>query len=181
MSYNPYAPPGAALAEPSGDNTDEALRRAHVRHERQLKSVGALYYLGAFMMSLSAIVILATPGPSTPTGASPLPALFVLGIAVALGTIGFGFRRLRSWVRIPGGLLSGLGLLAIPVGTLIHGWILYLMFCAKGRMVLSPDYQRVIAATPHVRYQRTVGDWIALAVVLVLLLGIVLLIVIATA
>jgi uncharacterized BrkB/YihY/UPF0761 family membrane protein len=83
-----------------------------------------------------------------------------------------------SSIAIPVGLtlttiLSIIGLVGIPVGTLINGWILYLIHCKKGQTILSPGYQDIIAATPHVKYRRSVGDWIALGLVLAILLGIV--------
>jgi hypothetical protein len=57
------------------------------------------------------------------------------------------------------------------VGTLIHAYILYLLWCEKGRRVLAADYAAIIQATPQVRYKRTVGDWIALALLLLLVVG----------
>lgn len=188
MSASPYAPPRAVVVDaPATGSEAELTRREHIRHEVQLKSVGALYYLGGALMLFGAISILFTllaagSRPGT-THAPRMDALFV-GIVVlyfVLGTgalfLGWGFRRLKPWVRIPGGILAALGLIGFPVGTLINGWILYLMFGKKGQVVLGPDYQAVIEATPHIRYQRSVGDWIALGIVVVLLLGVVFLLV----
>jgi hypothetical protein len=47
-------------------------------------------------------------------------------------------------------VLSGIGLLGFPIGTLINGYILYLFLSKKGRTVFAPEYQEVIEATPHV-------------------------------
>jgi hypothetical protein len=46
----------------------------------------------------------------------------VLGLAAIL--VGSGLRQLRRWTVIPVGLLSGIGLLGFPIGTLINGYIL---------------------------------------------------------
>lgn len=63
-----------------------------------------------------------------------------------------GLRKLRPWVKIPGTILGVLGLANFPAGTLING---YLLHCHKGAVVLSEDYQAVIAATPGLSYKFT--------------------------
>jgi formate/nitrite transporter FocA (FNT family) len=70
-------------------------------------------------------------------------------------------------------------LLYFPIGTLIGAYVLYLMFGQKGRQILSPTYQDIIAATPQVRYQRSTADWIALGVLVLLLVGVFVLIMLA--
>ncbi len=160
-TFSPYAPPVAVLVDaPEFTGSEhEAVRQAHIRHEIQIKSIGALYYFAGVMLVIAGVGSFATERRMEMLG------IGFLGLSVLLICLGHGFRRLRPWVRIPGGVLSAIGLFAIPVGTLIHTWILYLMFCEKGRVVLGPDYQAVIAATPKVRYRRTVGDWIATGIV----------------
>lgn len=170
MDVNPYQTPAAIVADPVGDDADVALRQAHLRHEVQLKSVSSLYFLLSLVLGLAGASVIASVFLAGTLSPWALGGVVYLAIAVGLGTVAVGFRRLRPWVRIPGGILSTLGLLGFPVGTLINGWILFLMFGAKGRVVLSPGYQRVIEATPQLRYQRTLGDWIALALVVGLLL-----------
>ena len=39
------------------------------------------------------------------------------------------------------------------------------------RLMRPPDYAAIIRATPEVRYKRTVGDWIALVLLLLLVAG----------
>lgn len=174
---NPYAAPQSVVEDlPAADvGAMEAQRQALIRHETQLKSVGALYYLGGVVMLGSTLALLGSGAERLETG--------VLGMLMALFgllylAMGYGFRRVRSWVRVPGAILAVLSLLSFPVGTLIGAWILYLMFSAKGRQVLAPEYQQVIAATPQVRFQRSIGDWIALILILLLLIAFVALIVI---
>lgn len=188
MSTSPYAPPRAAVVDAPSNAAGqaEAIRREHIRHEIQLKSVGSLYYLGGVMGVFGCLTTLAVLLMPTTGRAPPAPGFFIglmlFYVVLSVGALflGYGFRRLKPWVRIPGGILSGIGLLGIPLGTLINGWILYLMFGKKGQVVLSPDYQNIIAATPHVKYQRTVGDWIATGIVLLLLVGIIAVLVMAS-
>jgi len=63
------------------------------------------------------------------------------------------------------------GLLGFPIGTLISVYILYLLFSQKGADVCSPQYQAVIAATPHIRY-RTSKIVIGLLVLVAVLVAI---------
>jgi len=82
-------------------------------------------------------------------------------------------RGLTHWGRVVGCVVSGLGLLAFPIGTVINAYILYLFLSKKGRTVFSPQYKDVIAATPHVKYRTSIIVWIFLALVLgLIVLGI---------
>jgi hypothetical protein len=173
-----YRPPSANLEFADAAAPEAvAIREAHIGHERQLKSVGLLFGLAAFALITSAALIAM---PSWPPGPGEVrvtveyaPAyLAILGsIGVVLGALAYGYRTLSPWVKYIGTPVSMLGLLAIPVGTLIHGYVLYLIWCEKGRRVLAPDYAAIIRATPQVRYKRTVGDWIALTPLLLLVVG----------
>lgn len=160
-TLSPYAPPVAVLVDaPEFEGSEhDAVRQAHIRHEIQVKSIGALYYFGGFMLLIGGLGTLTMEDHAAALG------VFFLFLGVLMVVLGYGFRRLRPWVRIPGGILSAIGLLGVPIGTIIHGWILYLMFCEKGRVVLGPDYSAVIAATPKIKYRRNVGDWIATGIV----------------
>ena len=80
-----------------------------------------------------------------------------------------GLRQLRSWARIVSGVLSGIGLLGFPLGTLLNGYILYLLFSKKGTMVFSDEYKRVIELTPGIKYRTSIVVWIFLGLLLVLL------------
>jgi hypothetical protein len=141
----------------------EQIRTTHLQHEASVKSVGLLYYLGGGAMLLFTVISLAG-GRAEGFVLALIFALLGAG-QIAVGT---GLRKLRPWARIPTGILSGIGLLGFPLGTLINGYILYLIFCQKGATVFSPDYQRVMAATPHLRYRTSIVVWIFLALVAVL-------------
>lgn len=172
MNENPYAPPQAVLEDLEPNvSAAEATRRAHIAHERQLKSVGFLYFLYAAFLALMVALEFAN-GTRLPTVAW-IGTATMAALAAGSAVLGYGFRTLRPWVRIPGAVMSGLGLLAVPVGTLINGYVLYLILNARGRVVLAPGYRAVIDATPHVRYRRTVGDWIAIVLVVLVVLGVV--------
>lgn len=168
MEANPYEAPAARVADPVVTGV-EAERTAHLRHEARLQSVGWLYWLAALGLIALAVVSQVFKGRGDAESMSFLAVELVLTL-IAAG-VGWGFRSLAAWVRIPGSVLSGLGLLLFPFGTIVHGYILWLMWCAKGRRVLSPAWAEVRRQTPDLRYRRSVGDWIALVVIVGVPLG----------
>jgi hypothetical protein len=80
--------------------------------------------------------------------------------------VGIGVRGLKSWARIPAGILSSIGLLYLGLGTIVNAYILYLLFCQKGKTVFSDEYKRVIAETPHVKYRTSIVAWVVLGLLL---------------
>ncbi len=151
------------------------LRTQHLAHEASLRSVGMLFLIGGTVTAVAGIIGVVTPLAMTSSGAPKNISQALLGaLMLALGGgqcwAGYLLRRLRPLARAPVGLISGLGLLAIPFGTLINGYILYLLFSRKGRFVLSAEYQAIIAATPEIKYRTSTLAWVVLGVV-VLLVG----------
>lgn len=170
MNENPYAPPKADLDRP--DTDAEAIRTAHISHEASIKGVGLLYFLvgaGALLGGLTVLMVGSGPEKNPMTAFSITLLMLVVGGASLV--LGYGLRRLKRWVRIPVGIFSALGLLNFPIGTLLNAYILYLIFSAKGRTILSDEYAEVVALTPDIRYRTSIVVWILLA----LLLGLVVL------
>lgn len=177
MESNPYAPPRANIVHASADTEAEKIRREHIKTEAIIKSAGALYYLGAAMLMLGAITNLGSPGASWGIRSSSsnmqlLTGVFVLGLSLFIAWVAFALRRLRGWARIPTIIISCLGLLNFPIGTLINGYVLFNVISRKAVMVFSEDYKRIIAETPHIKYKSSTGA-IALLLVLLTILGLV--------
>jgi hypothetical protein len=174
---DPYRAPTANLSFATSASDDVvAVRQAHIGHERQLKSIGLLFGLGAALMLVALVTVLVRLGAGGVGNERELfgvigGSLLIGVFAVMAGALAYGYRTLSPWVKYVGTPISVIGLLAIPVGTLVHGYILYLLWCEKGRRVLAPDYAAIIRATPAVRYKVTVGDWIALALLVLLIVG----------
>jgi hypothetical protein len=162
---NPYAAPAARVEDYSANPEAEAIRKAHISHEASIKAVGILYYLGGALVLVSAFVSL----EAVRVGASPVWLLLGLLLA-AVGQLfaGWGVRGFRRWGRVVGCVLSAIGLLGFPVGTLINGYILYLFLSKKGRTIFSAEYQDVIAATPHIKYRTSIIVWIFFGLVVLL-------------
>jgi hypothetical protein len=161
---NPYLTPSVNVTPPSLDSHAEQIRRAHLKHEASVRSIGTLYLLGAILMIVSGSILLVSGSKEfEPT----VSAVFVLlgGLYVA---VGIALRRLRKWSRIVATIFACIGLLGFPVGTLISAYILYLLLSAKGTMVFSPEYKQIIAETPHVKYQSSKAvKWILIIMVVI--------------
>jgi hypothetical protein len=159
---NPYAAPTARVDDVPASSEAEAIRRAHINHEASIKAVGILYYLGGVGGTLAGIASLVG-------AAGDAESLFMGLFLVAFGAVslagGWGVRALRPWGRIAGCVLSALGLLGFPIGTLVNAYILYLYLSKKGRTIFAPEYKDVIAATPHVKYRTSIVIWVFLALV----------------
>jgi hypothetical protein len=154
QTADPYAPPAARVEDVPATEA-ESIRRENIRHEAGVKSIGILYYLGGTICVLG--------GAFGMAGKDFVASLVLLLVGPLQIMVGWGIRRLLRWARVGGGILSGLGLLAFPFGTLINGYILYLLFSKKGAVVFSDAYKDVVAATPHVKHKVSLLVWIALA------------------
>ena len=162
-AFNPYAAPSAPVEDVSANAEAEAIRKAHINHEASVKAVGILYYLGGIGVTIAALGALAG-GRTNSAGIAIAVGLLAVGVGQFFA--GYGVRALRPWGRIIGCILSAIGLIGFPIGTLINGYILYLFLSKKGRTIFAPEYQDVIAATPHVKYKTSILVWIFLALII---------------
>jgi hypothetical protein len=174
QQYNPFAAPASLDHARDGMGSDaERIRRELIGHEASIQSIGLLYLLGSFLVTIAGIGMAAVASGQIGRDPEAESVILIGGLLVLVGlgqgVVGFGLRRLRPWTKIPVGVISGIGLLGIPLGTIINGYILYLMFSEKGTRVLSPDYQEIIRETPHIKYQTS----IIVKILLVLLLCII--------
>ena len=178
FSENPYAVSGGLMDTASGQlSTDvESIRKQYLSHEASVKSIGLLYWLGGIILLLVTVVYLIGGvrmmlDPKTVPGGAVLLvlAIFVGSLAVFQITVAMAIGKLKPWSRIAATVLSCIGLLGFPIGTLINGYFLYLLQSKKGEYVFSAPYQQVIAATPHIKYKTSIVVWILLGILLVLI------------
>lgn len=161
-NYNPFqAPELLESDEGPFHSSDEFLRTEHISHEASAKSIGTLYFLAAILVSVAGAVLFTGSNPVDIGGLLilVLTACFLLAVAI-------GLWRLQTWARWIAVVLAFPGLLAVPLGTLINGYILYLLLTAKGSMIFSKEYRKIIEATPHIKYQ---SSKIVLALLVLLL------------
>ena len=161
---NPYAAPTARVEDVPANAEAEAIRKAHISTEASVKAVGMLYYLGTIGLGIGGIGSLIGGRDGTSIGIG----VAMLAVGAGLAFVAHGIRALKNWARITGIVLAALGLLNFPIGTLINAYILYLFIAKKGRMVFSPEYQDIIAATPEVKYRTSILVWIFLGILVLL-------------
>jgi len=186
-SANPYAVSTTSLADAGmgGGGDAVAIRKRYLSHEASVKSIGLLYWLGGILGLILAPVYLigaialmtsadtpnGAPGSNTYMGIVMIGvALLVAAFAVGQIIVAMGVRKLKPWARIATAVLSGIGLLGFPLGTLISAYFMYLVLSKKGQYVFSPEYQNVIAATPQIRYKTSIIIWILLGLLVALII-----------
>jgi hypothetical protein len=101
-------------------------------------------------------------GVSSRRGIQVAIDLLLIALGIALLVVGSGVRGLKPWSRIAAGILSGAGLLAFPLGTLLNAYILSLTSGKKAEMVISERYKAIIAETPHIKHQTSMSAWVIL-------------------
>lgn len=178
FSENPYAVSGGSMAAASGQlSTDvESIRKQYLSHEASVKSIGLLYWLGGIILSLMTVAYLIggvgmmLDSKTVADGVLRFVlAIFIGSLAVFQIIVARAIGKLKPWSRIAATVLSCIGLLGFPIGTLINGYFLYLLQSKKGEYVFSAQYQQVIAATPHIKYKTSIIVWILLGILLVLI------------
>jgi hypothetical protein len=165
--FNPYAPPRAEPASPAPSEM-EKVRHELLGHEAGFQGVGGAYLLVGMVSLLFGMLSLLIGWQDPRT--LPMQVLRSLGpgicmvlAALLLFWLAYGLRNLNERSRKSFFVFGLLGLLVFPIGTMVNGYLLYLLLSVKGKRVLSPEYRQVIAATPHIRYK---SPWI-LGVVIV--------------
>lgn len=181
---NPYAAPlqtGSPPAMPPDvHGEEERIRRQHVSHEASLKSFGFLFYLGGIFTFAAPFIFGMLSGEfSWDFGFLDIT---LMAVFVAIGgfylATGYLLRSLTPAGRVCGTILAVLLAVAqVPIGTLIFGYLLYLLWSQKSKMIFSQQYKHIIAVTPHVKSRTSplvilILLLILLAVIVFLLVGV---------
>jgi hypothetical protein len=177
-AVNPYAPPRARVDDVSNAGSEaEEIRQEHIKHEASVRSIGILYYISGTLMTVGGIALVGGAMSSAVARESLLGFLgpFYLVLGVFMLFVARGVRTLRPWARIATIVVASIGLLGFPVGTLINGYILYLMLAQKGKRIFEDDYKDIIAATPHVKYRTSMLVWIVVGLLVLVAVGAVML------
>jgi hypothetical protein len=171
---NPYAAPKANIEHVEIGGEAETIRKEHMSTEASIKAVGTLYLLVGFLALLAfggALIAMAiSRGVGSSIGFLPSAAAMAC-IGALYGATGFSLRKLKPWARIVATIVSVIGLIGFPIGTLISGYILYLLWSKKGRTVFTPGYQDVITATPYIKYKTSLLVWIILGILILLVVA----------
>jgi hypothetical protein len=178
-SQNPYAPTEFTTNLPMGSASDVETRNKYLSHEASIQGIGALYLIGAFFGFFGCFLLIGISIVSMIQGnANDASSLFIglLGLAISYLQywMGRGLRLLNPAVRTVAIVFSVIGLLGIPIGTIISAYFLYLLASKKGEFVFSAEYARVRAATPDIKYRTSWVVWAFLiALIVLIVMGIV--------
>jgi hypothetical protein len=190
LSVNPYAAPSAELQGVVDLDPTEAVRdrQAHLSTERGLRSMGALYlftaalglvvFVSMMAAMVPAMVALAGGGELHDTSGLGLVAVFVVfyGALSAVSIwVGLGLRKRNPTVRIPATVMAVFSLASFPIGTALGVYLLVLLWSAKGKRVFQPDYDDIIAATPHLVVRTSPLVWVVAGMLLLSLVAVILL------
>ena len=179
MEINSYAAPQSKVFQATSE--DELTRKAYIETEESIKSLSVLYYFGAPVLTALGAAPFAYKLPDK--NALQLLAGGMLLMGIGMAVTAYGLSRLQSWSRITTIILSSIaliiGLINLPKGTLFyifhvfHIFILVKMMGKRVQFVMTPEYQRIIAATPHVKWETSIGMKVLLVLLLIILIGII--------
>lgn len=173
MELNPYAAPQSQVLQAT--SRDEIIRKEYLNTEATIKSVGILYYLGAIVLILVSVIPFTKSNPDL-RSSDLIPVVLFLLLSIGMGVTAYGLRRLQSWTRIASIIISSIaliiGLINLSGGIIIHIYILVKMMGKQAAFVLTPEYQQIVANTPHVKRKTSVLVWVLLIVLLMVLIGI---------
>lgn len=172
---NPYAAPVSASVM-RGSSDDEVVRNQYLSHEASVKSIGTLCILGGGLGLILGIFYLGTGiAAKFPPELEHLK-IFMIGLGIFFLVFSalqiyaaISVRKLEGVGRIMTTVFSAIGLLGFPIGTLIGAYFLYLLWSEKGNFIFTPEYQRVVKATPHIKYKTSIVVWILLGLLLLLI------------
>jgi hypothetical protein len=169
---NPYAAPSenkysgytSPYQSQLGDANAESIRRAHIQHEASIRSVGTFQQIGAVMNAIYALMfiylIFVPPqewneqretSPAVHALVMTFTIVFLAGASALFWWIGAGLKNFRTPQRTVATIFFAIGLMALPLGTLINGYFLWLLHSQKGNTIFTSEYRRIVRATPHVR------------------------------
>lgn len=175
MTENPYQTPAVTEVAATSLSPDlRDIRERHIKHEASIKAVGILCILGGVVLLGSfAFVSIETIAAGSLAESPAMGLLFAVGFGTLQLISGTGLRQLWGWSRIPAAMVAAVSMFAIPIGTVVGIYILYLLFSPKGSKVLSAEYREIVALTPDVRYRTPRWFWILVLVVMSILVGLV--------
>jgi hypothetical protein len=153
-----------------------AIRREHIKHEASVRSIGGLYLFSGFVCLFGGLagLVAAGWGVAGLTGTTVVVVCLVYGLVGALSiAVGGALRALQPWARTVTMVLSVIGLIGFPIGTIMNAYILYLLCAAKGKRLFEPDYAGIVAATPEIKYKTSIVVWIFVGLLGLLIIGLV--------
>ncbi|MBL4844619.1 MAG: hypothetical protein JKY65_03760 [Planctomycetes bacterium] len=136
---DPYAPPAAELERaPPKVEGPRVARALLLGHEARAKAVGALF------LALSLWLLMISGGVGSGTW-------FLYGLVIGFLFLGSGLVGLRAWARRVAGAFLILFLILFPIGTLIGGYGLWVLYSSDGRDLFTAEHQQICQETPEMK------------------------------
>ena len=120
------------MTQITSETTEIASKTTHVRAAR---SCSIWYFVTALAFGGLGVIGLVMEDLVLGEGLAVVAVLFA--VAFIHFIVGWGLLKLRSWARIPTAVISGIGLIGFPIGTVIHGYILLTVFSHKSKTLYS--------------------------------------------
>ena len=169
MDINPYEPPRelepeeeeSAKGSPLHQQilTDAQIRRKYIDHEAAIQWTGMLFVCVG-VCNLCGMVVCELLQQRA--GGNPWQGYFGIALAGMLASLLLAAEliKLNSWAQPFAVFVAILGI-AVPFGILICPYIVYLLLSQRGRVVFTPEYKKVVAATFHIKYRPSWGIWLS--------------------
>jgi hypothetical protein len=136
-------PPPLPVQSPRPDA--QQIRDNYRKAENRVKSLSALFIALPLPILVIVVGILANANASV---TDYLFALAYFGLFyLPSATTGIGLFFLKPWGRICGIILSIVGLLGFPIGTIIYGISLFILCSSNARYVVSQEYRHIVNNT----------------------------------
>ena len=177
MTENPYAPPQAPLGCIVPQTEEEKIRRYYLNREAAVQSIGFFYCLVAIFAIVLGVISTICLLEDLDV-ASLAIAVLILGGGRFLFFVGQGIRLLQPWSRLPAigiflivpSLFLAYGIYpGAAVAAVLIAYIILMLYGKKGNMVFSEDYRKIIIATRHIKYRKTIRGWVLIFLLLILL------------
>jgi hypothetical protein len=126
----------------------ELVRQENFKFEQSVRSIGVLYLLAGTLFIVGAIAALNILGLGGIVWV--IPSLIVGGGLIWLSNL---LQSLDPLGQKPALIISIIGMLLFPIGTVLGGYALVLLLCKRGRYIYSDEYRQIISDTPEIKNQ----------------------------
>jgi hypothetical protein len=168
--------PVSALPRPTAagvpDEEAVAKRRRFLIHESQLRSLSLFYFVGGgfiLFFGICLLILVVSPIKDPVPFLLPVVPLLVGGFFIWVGAL---FKHMDRRAIVAGTFATVIGMLAVPVGTVIGCYILDLIHGKKGKYVFSKSYRQIIHDTPQIQPKTSVLVIVLLVTVIIFVMAI---------
>jgi hypothetical protein len=174
-TFNPYATlESEARIESVARSGDVAVRFEYLEREATLRLMARVYSAFVFLFGLLVLVLFLYYCFADTTGSDEdfrnrIEELLQFNAwCAAHSIVSIRLHRIVPSAKWDGTIMCFLSLFAVPIGTLLGAYTLYLIWTRDGRFVLSKEYQRVMKSTYYIKHYRANWIWFVFTFISVL-------------